>query len=117
VVAWHLLHRGGPPRRHWEHGPEVVQRRNATALARLACLLFGPDRAPLGRYSLGPARSLRDYEIYAGFDFERRRLHPDVLTGANPDPVTIRTEADWDRCAAFAELQQRASSLSPSGGP
>ena len=117
VVAWHMLHRGGPPRRHWEHGPEVVERRNATALARLACLLFGPDRARLGRYGLGRARSLREYEIYAGFDFARRRLHPDVLTGANPDPVTIRSEADWDQCATFAELQQRASSLSPSRGP
>ena len=109
VVAWHMLHRGGPPRRHWEHGPEVVERRNATALSRLACLLFGPDRARLGRYGLGQARSLREYETYAGFDFARRRLHPDVLTGANPDPVTIRSEADWDQCATFAELQQRQS--------
>ncbi len=87
----------------------MVERRNATALARLACLLFGPDRARLGRYGLGQARSLREYERYAGFDFARRRLHPDVLTGANPDPVTIRSEADWDQCATFAELQQRQS--------
>lgn len=109
VVVWHKLHRGAPPRRHWEHGDDVVRRRNATALSRLACLLFGPDRSGLGRYSLGRERSLRDYEIYAGFDFTRRVLHPDVLSGANPDPVTIRTAADWERCGTFAELKQRAS--------
>ena len=32
---------------------------------------------------------------------------------ASPDPVTIRSDADWDRCATFAELQQRAATASP----
>jgi len=28
-----------------------------------------------------------------------------VFTGANPDPVTIRADADWSRCVTFAEAQ------------
>jgi hypothetical protein len=103
VVAWHMLHRHGPPRRHWEHGDEVVQRRNRVAIERLHRLVYGGEGHALGAYSLGRIRSLRDYEIFAGFDLARGCAHPDVFTGANPDPVTIRTDADWNRCMTFDE--------------
>jgi hypothetical protein len=105
VVAWHMLHRHAPPRRHWEHGEEVVQRRNAVALERLRRLIYGGEGHALGPFSLGHARSLRDYERYAGFDFLNKRAHPDVFTGANPDPVTISSEADWSRCVTFAQAR------------
>lgn len=105
AVAWHLEHRGSAPRRHWEKGKDVVQRRNAEAYARLDRLLAS-HAAPLpGPYGFGRARTLGDYEIYAGFDFRAKRAHPDVFTGANPDPVTIRSQADWSRCITFEEFQ------------
>jgi hypothetical protein len=106
VVAWHMLHRDAPPRRHWEHGDEVIARRNTMALERLRRLIYSGDGQALGAYSLGRLRSLRDYEIYSGFDFHHKRAHPDVFTGANPDPVTIRVDADWDRCITFAQATE-----------
>jgi hypothetical protein len=103
VVAWHMLHRHAPPRRHWEHGEDVIQRRNAVAFERLRRLIYAGEGHALAPFGLGHARSLRDYELYAGFDFQRKRAHPDVFTGANPDPVTIHGAADWSRCVSFDE--------------
>ena len=103
VVAWHMLHRAAPPRRHWEKGEAVVQRRNALALERLRQLVYSDGGHAMEPYGLGRVRTLRDYEIYSGFDLRNKRAHPDVYTGANPDPVTIKTEADWDRCITLAQ--------------
>jgi len=108
VVAWHMEHRDGPPRRHWEHGEEAIQRRNAEAYARLDQLLSSHERPLPGPYGCGRLRTLGDYEIYAGFDFRAKRAHPDVFTGANPDPVTIRSAADWEQCLTFREFQASA---------
>ena len=104
-----MLHRHAPPRRHWEHGEEVVQRRSAAALERLRRLIYCGEGHALGPFGLGHVRSLHDYELYAGFDFSGKRAHPDVFTGANPDPSTIRSDADWARCVTFE--QARASGL------
>lgn len=106
VVAWHMLHRGAPPRRHWEHGEDVMLRRNAGALERLRRLIYSGDGHALGPFSLGHVRSLRDYEIFSGFDLRNKRAHPDVFTGANPDPVTLHSEADWMRCITFAQARE-----------
>ena len=99
VVAWHMHHQNAVPRRHWEKGEDVVARRNAVAFDRLERLIYGKDgSSDLGPYGLGPYRTLRDYEIYSGFDLRNRRAHPDVFSGRNPDPVTIKTEDDWRSC-------------------
>ena len=104
IVVWHMLHRAGPPRRHWEKGDEVVNAKNRVAYARLNALLSGDGSVDLGPYGLGKKRSLHDYEVYAGFDFKNKRAHPDVYTGRPPDPVTIRSEADWQRCVTVEEF-------------
>jgi len=106
VVIWHMDHRSGPPRRHWERGEDVVRHRNQDAIDRLHRLVYSVGRESLAPYGLGHARTLRDYERYAGFDLSRRRAHPDVYTGVNPDPVTIRTDEDWDRCLTWEEAKQ-----------
>lgn len=105
VVAWHMLHRHAPPRRHWEHGDEVVARRSAEGLERLCRLVYSDEGHDLGPFGLGHARTLRDYEIFAGFDLRNKVAHPDVFTGENPDPVTIHAQADWARCITFAEAK------------
>jgi hypothetical protein len=102
VVVWHMAH-AEAPRRHWEHGEEVIQQRNATAFERLHRLIYSDGGYSLGPYGLGSNRSLRDYEIYAGFDLNGRRAHPDVFTGANPDPVTIKSDDDWALCVTMEE--------------
>ena len=104
IVCWHFDHGTKPPRRHWEHGDAVVRAKNAVAIERLDRLLAGDPDETLEPYGLGFARTLRDYEIYAGFDFANRRAHPDVYTGRPPDPVTIRGPEDWDRCVSIDEF-------------
>jgi hypothetical protein len=84
-----------------------VQRRNAVAFERLRRLVYSEDGHSLDPYGLGRLRTLREYEIYAGFDLRGKRAHPDVYTGANPDPVTIRRDEDWDRCLTWDEAKRR----------
>ncbi len=117
IVVWHMLHRQSPPRRHWEKGQDVVAAKNRVAFEKLRRLLYDTSGGSgLGPYGLGTARTLRDYEIYAGFDLANKRAHPDVFTGRPPDPVTIRSEQDWRRCCsadeAFAGNPDRAPLLS-----
>jgi hypothetical protein len=45
-------------------------------------------------YGLGTVRSHHDYEIYAGIDFARRKLHPDAVKGLNP-PTTDDADNSW----------------------
>lgn len=111
ILVWHLDHRSGPPRRHWENGDEVVAAKNAVAFERLRKLLYSDEQEDLGRYGLGPHRSRHDYEIYAGFDFAGKRAHPDVYTGRCPDPVTISCAADWQACLTFEEARSRFEGL------
>jgi hypothetical protein len=111
MVAWHMRHRHGPPRRHWEHGRDVVARKNKVGFERLRALVYTErpeDGAQLGRYGLGGKRSLSEFERFAGMDLRNRRAHPDVFVGRNPDPVTIKTESDWARCITIEEFRNQA---------
>lgn len=46
----------------------------------------------LGEYGLGNVRTHKDYELYAGIDFKRRRLHPKTLAGITPP---INDTSEW----------------------
>ncbi len=116
-LVWHLDHRGAPPRRHWEHGEAVVRSRNTTAIERLRKLVYSDGSEGLGPYGLGRARTLRDYEIYAGLDLKGKRAHPDVFTGANPNPITIRCDADWARCLTWDDYIKRPDTRSETPAP
>jgi len=107
IVVWHRSFEQAP-RRHWEHGEDVIQEKNRIAFERLRMLIYSDDKdeqRQLAPYVLGDVRSKHDYEVYAGFDFARKTAHPDVLTGRNPDPVTIKSARDWERCRTFKEHQ------------
>ncbi len=106
ILVWHMCHFDGGPRRHWEKGRSVVDRKNEVAFERLRKLVFSDESDKLGRYGLGTARTLREFEIYSGFDLRAKRAHPDVFTGKNPDPVTIRSDADWATCITFEQARQ-----------
>jgi hypothetical protein len=45
-------------------------------------------------YGLGTVRSHHDYEIYAGINFAKRKLHPDAIKGLNP-PTTDDIDHSW----------------------
>ena len=103
IVAWHM-HQDAPLRRHWDHGDDVVREKNLIAFERLRCLAYSDnpeDQKSLGRYGLGRQRSRADYERFAGMVLRNKRAHPDVYTGRSPDPVTIKTEADWAECVTY----------------
>ena len=113
MVAWHMEHRNGPPRRHWEHGNDVVDEKSQIAFERLRKLAYSDDpddHKSLGRYGLGEKRSLSEYERYAGLDLKNKRAHPDAFSGRNPDPVTIKSEADWDACMTYEDYSKAAAS-------
>lgn len=46
----------------------------------------------LGEYGLGTVRTHRDYELYAGINFQNRKLHPKTLKGIFPP---INDQSDW----------------------
>ncbi len=72
VVAWHMEHRDGPPRRHWEHGDDVVQRRNAEAFARLGSAPIESRQPSAGALRFRHARTrCATTKSIAGFDFRQ----------------------------------------------
>jgi len=110
IVVWHMEHPIAP-RRHWEHGSEVVSAKNRTAFERLRQLAYSDDPSEhevLGRYGLGSRRTLADYERFAGIDLANKRAHPDVYAGLSPDPVTIKSDADWADCITYEGYQRTA---------
>jgi hypothetical protein len=111
IPAWHMEHLKGPPRRHWEHGRGVVAEKNRVAFDRLRKLVYSDDpreQKSLGRYGLGSRRSRLDYERYAGMNLRDKRAHPHVYSGQNPDPVTIKSEADWGDCLTYEAFAKSA---------
>jgi hypothetical protein len=104
TIAWHMCHPAGQLRRHWGRGDRVGEEKNSVAFDRLRRLIFSDDdgeQQSLGRYGLGSVRNRSDYERFAGMDLRNKRAHPDVYTGSCPDPVTIKSDADWARCITF----------------
>lgn len=99
-VVWHMDFSPRQPRRHWEHGDDVVNEKRTIASERLRRLAYssGANQESLGRYGLGTRRGLSEYERYAGLDLHNKRAHPDVYVGRPPNPVTIRNDADWAAC-------------------
>lgn len=107
-VLWHI-ELAEPPRRHWEHGTEVVQRKNAIAIERLHQLAFhegGNAEQSLGRYGLGTERSLHDFERFSGMDLASKKAHSNVFEGYPPDPNTINSDADWADCLTLSDYNE-----------
>ncbi len=115
IVVWHMEHLEDPPRRHWEHGKDVISSKNRIAFERLRKLAYSDnpeDHKSLGRYGLGDRRCRADYENFAGMDLRKKRAHPHVFTGLNPNPVTKKTEAD---CAEYITFEAYSKATMTSG--
>jgi hypothetical protein len=114
IVVYHMLHRHAPPKRHWEHGQDVIDRKNKVAYERLRRLVYADnleEQKSLGRYGLGGRRSLSAFERFAGMDLKSKRAHPDVFLGRTPDPVTIKRKADWAKCVTIKEFRTTATEV------
>jgi len=105
-VVWHEYTRAGR-QKHWDDhnikNKPVVElawhERDAISKRRLRKLLREEDsNEDISDYGLGSVRSHRDYELYAGIDFARRRLHREATQGTEP-PCTFVSDEQWE--AAF----------------
>ncbi len=115
-VAWHEYSREGRPKIWGDHDKSAREEgrvsqswseRNARSLARNRAL-FGmesmasapeqphndPHDSP---YGFGTARTLADYEVYAGISFRDRAVQPEVLAHVAPDRVASKPDATLER--------------------
>jgi hypothetical protein len=49
----------------------------------------------LEHYGLGTKRNHHSYELYAGINFRKRKLHPDAKKGLNPPTTTDDADDSW----------------------
>jgi hypothetical protein len=94
IIMWHEYIRDGRPK-HWDdHGSSsqtslTSGQRDDRSRDRTRQLLgFKEYGIDLGIYGLGTARTLRDYETYAGFDFKGCRLQEYTLLVKEPPNPT-----------------------------
>jgi len=92
LILWHYYTRSDQPK-HWsddkQWGALAV-----VAKDRLYCLLGRNNNHDLGKYGLGKARTLEDFQNYTGIDFKRCVLHLDVLDTKEP-PVDLTNKYRW----------------------
>lgn len=103
TYVWHEYTRQGRVK-HWDdhsmaNKPLVEaawHERDRISKHRLRKMLQEEDNdADIGEYGLGNARTHREYELYAGIDFARRRLHKETVRGVEP-PCTYTSPEDWE---------------------
>lgn len=104
TYVWHEYTRKGRVK-HWDD--HSVKNRDLVGAAwherdqiskkRLRKMLREEDNdADIGEYGLGAVRTHRDYELYAGIDFAKRRLHRETVQGLEP-PCSYVDDAQWER--------------------
>jgi hypothetical protein len=94
VVLWHEYTRSNRVK-HWDDFNEKNKEKNLIKRTwweidqygkkRLRHLLKEEDNnIDLGEYGLGSIRTHKDYEIYAGINFEHKALHINTINGVDP---------------------------------
>jgi hypothetical protein len=102
LVVWHEYTRQGRVK-HWDDFNEKNVKNKKVekqwwemdneSKRRLRHMLQEEDnKIDLGIYGLGNVRTHKDYELYAGINFENRQLHPKTLQGINPP---VNDTSDW----------------------
>jgi hypothetical protein len=102
LIIWHEYTREGRTK-HWSDHNEILKNegkieltwfeRDVLSKKRLRHMLQEENNnIDLGIYGLGSVRTHREYELYAGIDFKKRKLHPMSLAGEEPP---INDEGDW----------------------
>ncbi len=100
VLAWHHYIRPNQSK-HWtDHEDWPSQNENSYRRFRA---LFGMDGAQLSsnqeKYGFGDARTLQDYEKYAGICFGLRGVDKYTLSrGTPPTPYPYVSEEQWQQC-------------------
>lgn len=112
IVAWHEYTRKGrtkhwddhtgenkdklPDKKHWGERNESCHKRN-----RVLFSMDGEDYNTIdwGKYGFGKARTLRDYEKYAGLHFGKRAVQQETLDRKYPpnDFKKYNTDDEWEK--------------------
>lgn len=97
VVMWHEYTRNYRPK-HWEDHGKASQtkktsgERDVYARNKVRQLFGTQDYGiEMGKHGLGSVRSLRDYEVFGGFDFKKLRIQDYTLKVKEPPNPT-----DWE---------------------
>ena len=102
-ILWHHYGRESAPR-HWADHTEEARRAGAVrhfwwlrewrSVMQHQQLFGQADYGIAVRHGFGNQRSVADFEKFAGFDFQGRRLHTLTLAGA-PPPILCEDEETW----------------------
>lgn len=118
TLVWHEYTREGRVK-HWddhttENKPFVGlawHERDLVSKRRLRKLLREEENdEDLTGYDLGAVRTHRDYELYAGIDFARRRLQRATIAGIEPPNEYVNNE-QWERAFGTRRVLDLAWSI------
>lgn len=110
TILWHEYVRESKPK-HWydhadtcesnKHAHNIISQREAADMQRFHDMINGA----YSEYGLGSARTVHDYERYAGLDFKQKVVHQKTRLGIDPYLVS---EAQWqtDNQTAINEKQR-----------
>lgn len=112
VIVWHEYTREYRRHKHWtdhthDQGAAVAwHERDRVSLDKIRRFLETPHT---GRFGLGTARTLADYEAYAGLDLRRRRVQ--AYTREGLDPPNPPAEAGWAEAIRNYEVELNIDTL------
>jgi hypothetical protein len=95
IIFHHYRGKGnsGPQGQAWKDNKEWGKQHEESQ-KRFKALVVDKDFSNLGIYGPGTVRTVDEYETYSGLCFKTRDVHPDAISGKDPDPVTIR-DMNW----------------------
>lgn len=99
VIGWHEYSRKlriGNKRLQWDNDPSWGQK-NRDTFHRMRVLLNMEEdpQIDFGTYGLGTARTLEDFEKYAGLQFKTWKVHPDALNRLPPG-LNNESPQEWE---------------------
>jgi hypothetical protein len=83
----------GPQGQAWKDQKEWGKQHEISQ-QRFKALVVDRDFSSLGIYGPGSVRTIEDYEAYSGLNFRTRDVHPDAISGKDPDPITVK-DPNW----------------------
>ena len=93
LILWHYYGRTEQPK-HWTDDKNWG-RLGAVAKDRLNCLFGRNNNFDMGKYGIGPIRTLEDFQNYSGIDYKRCIIHLDALDGTKEPPVDLTDKYKW----------------------
>jgi hypothetical protein len=100
LIVWHEYTRDYR-RKHWDDhtdGNDPWYARDSVARDRITALLGEPNATiDLGEFGLGTARTLADYENYAGINFKLRLVQDYTRNDHTPPNPEVYSPDDWEK--------------------